>query len=209
MNVADAAIAAIVLVSVVIGMVRGFVVEVMALVVWIAAVVLAMSFGPEVSTWFGGSIELPSVRVALGYASVFIATLVAGAIVVFLLRKLVAGTGLTGTDRLLGMLFGLARGAIVVVVLVLLLGFTPMPRDAWWQESRALPWFQSLAGAMVRWLPAPIARYVEFGIDAGRIGRSAGDAAGEAERDEPGSGRERADEDPAGANGAATPKDLQ
>lgn len=210
MNVADGAIAAIVLISVVIGLVRGFVVEVMALVVWIAAVVLAMTFGPEVSSWFGGSIELPSVRVAVGYVAVFVATLVAGAILVFLLRRLVEGTGLTGTDRLLGMLFGLARGAIVVVVLVLLLGFTPMPRDAWWQESRALPWFQSLATSMSRWLPDPIARYVEFGIDAGRADRIEPEGGTEERAGDGGEGRGAHDDrDAAPGNGAATPKHLQ
>ncbi|HET9483049.1 MAG TPA: CvpA family protein, partial [Xanthomonadales bacterium] len=167
MNTADIAIAVIVSISVVIGLVRGFVVEVMSLLVWIAAVALAIAFGPQVSEWFGGSIELPSARVALGYAIVFFSVLIAGAIVVYLLRKLVQGTGLSGTDRMFGMLFGLARGAIVVVVLVLLLGFTPLPRDPWWRESRALPVFEALARSMAQWLPDGIARYVEYGLAAG------------------------------------------
>jgi membrane protein required for colicin V production len=166
-NPADVAIAVIVAISVVIGLVRGLVVEVLSLVVWIAAVALAMAFGPRVSAAFGGSIELPSARVALGYAIVFIAVLLIGALVVFLMRKLVQGTGLSGTDRVLGMVFGLARGAVVVVVLVLLLGFTPLPRDPWWRESRALPLFEALAQGIAHWLPAPIARYVEYGLAAG------------------------------------------
>lgn len=177
MNTADLVIAAIVAISVVIGLVRGFVVEVLSLLVWIAAVVLAMALGPQVSEWFGGSIELPSLRVALGYASVFIAVLVAGAIVVYLMRKLVQGTGLSGTDRMLGMLFGFARGAVVVVVLVLLLGFTPLPRDPWWRESRALPVFQSLAQAMAGWLPESLAAYVEYGLAAGARAAAPPDAA--------------------------------
>lgn len=167
MNPADVAIAVIVAISVVIGLVRGLVVEVLSLVVWIAAVALAIAFGPHVAEWFGGSIELPSARVALGYAIVFVSVLVLGALVVFLMRKLVQGTGLSGTDRVLGMAFGLARGAIVVVVLVLLLGFTPLPRDPWWRESRALPLFEALAETMAGWLPAPVARYVEYGLAAG------------------------------------------
>lgn len=168
MNPADAAIAIIVAISVVIGLVRGLVVEVLSLVIWIAAVALAIALGPQVAEWFGGSIELPSARVALGYAIVFITVLVAGAIVVFLMRKLVQGTGLSGTDRVLGMVFGLARGAIVVVVLVLLVGFTPLPRDPWWRESRALPVFQTLAETMSRWLPESLARYVGYGLAAGK-----------------------------------------
>jgi membrane protein required for colicin V production len=167
MNVADIAIVVIVAISVVIGLIRGFVVEVLSLGVWIAAVVLAFAFGPEVAGWFGASIELPSARVALGYAAVFFSVLILGAIFVYLMRKLVQGTGLSGTDRVLGMMFGLARGAVVVVVLVLLLGFTPMPRDPWWQESRALPAFQALAGYAARFLPESLARYVEYGLAAG------------------------------------------
>ncbi len=167
MNAADLAIAVIVTISVVIGLVRGFVVEVLSLVVWIAAVLLAIALGPEVSGWFGGSIELPSLRVALGYGVVFFAVLIVGAIFVWLMRKLVQGTGLSGTDRLFGMLFGLARGVVVVIVLVLLLGFTPVPRDAWWQESEALPVFQSLAKSTSALLPPTLARYVAYGLEAG------------------------------------------
>ena len=187
MNPADIAIGVIVAISVVVGLVRGLVVEVLSLVVWIAAVALAMTFGPSVAEAFGGSIELPSARVALGYAIVFVSVLLVGALVVFLMRKLVQGTGLSGTDRVLGMVFGLARGAIVVVVLVLVLGFTPLPRDPWWRESRALPLFEGLAQAMAQWLPAPVARYIEYGLAAGAAGAAPDDpAAGSPKETEPG-----------------------
>lgn len=203
MNPADVAIAVIVAISVVIGLVRGLVVEVLSLAIWIAAVALAIALGPQVAEWFGGSIELPSARVALGYAIVFVTVLVAGAIVVYLMRKLVQGTGLSGTDRLLGMVFGVARGAIVVVVLVLLAGFTPMPRDPWWRESRALPLFQALAKAGSRWLPVSLARYVEYGLAAGT---AKADEVPPAEDGEPGprDGKPSAERDT-----PAKPKDLQ
>jgi membrane protein required for colicin V production len=162
MNVADLAIAAVIAISVLIGMIRGFVVEVVSLAVWIAAVALAMLFGPRVADGFAGSISLPSARIALGYAAVFVLALIVGAIVVYLLRKLVAGTGISGTDRLLGMLFGLARGAVVVVGVVLLLGFTPFPRDPWWRESRALPAFEELATKLSYWLPEGVRRYLDY-----------------------------------------------
>lgn len=162
MNIADLAIALIIAVSVVIGLVRGFIVEVMALAVWIAAVALAVVFGGRVATLFEGSIALPSARVALGHAIVFIGVLVVGAIVTYILRKLVEGTGLSGTDRLLGLLFGFVRGALLVVVMVLLLGWTPMPRDRWWQESQAIPAFQRIAEHMAQLLPEPVRRYIDF-----------------------------------------------
>ena len=164
MNTADIAIAVIISISVLIGLVRGFVVEVLSLAVWAAAVILAMLLGDEVAGLFEGSISLPSARYALGYLSVFIGVLLVGAVFVYLMRKIVQGTGLSGTDRMLGMVFGLARGAVIVVILAMMLALTPLSRDPWWRESRALPAFQRLAELMATWLPEPVAKYFEAGV---------------------------------------------
>ena len=166
MNTADIAIAVIITISVLIGLVRGFVVEVLSLAVWAAAVFLAMVLGDDVAGLFEESISLPSARYALGYLSVFIGVLVVGAVLVYLMRKIVQGTGLSGTDRMLGMVFGLARGAVIVVVLAMFLGLTPIARDPWWRESRALPVFGQLASWMATWLPEPVAKYFEAGVPA-------------------------------------------
>jgi membrane protein required for colicin V production len=162
MNTADIAISAVVVISIVIGLVRGFVVEVMSLVVWAAALALSFAFGGRVAELFVGSIELASLRIALGHAIVFIATLVAGAVLVWLLRKMVQSTGLSGTDRMLGLVFGLVRGAAIVVLLVLLAGLTPFPRDPWWHDSRLLPPFQLLATRVMPWLPAILRDNIDF-----------------------------------------------
>ena len=161
MNTADVAIAVIITISVLIGLVRGFVVEVLSLAVWAAAVVLSFLLGAEVAALFEGSITLPSARYALGYFSVFIGVLLVGAVFVYVMKKVVQGTGLSGTDRMLGMVFGLARGAVIVVILAMMLALTPLSRDPWWQESRALPVFGRLAEMMSTWLPAPVAKYFE------------------------------------------------
>ncbi len=157
MNWADIAILVIIALSVLIGAVRGFLGEVFALAVWAAAFVAAFMFGPQVAGWFGNAIELPSARIALAYAGVFIAVLVVGGVLGWLLSRLVKGTGLSGTDRVLGLVFGLGRGAAVVVALVLLLGFTPFTRDPWWQQSRLLPTFERVALWSAHWLPEPFA----------------------------------------------------
>jgi membrane protein required for colicin V production len=162
MNAADIAIVVVIIASVALGLWRGLVTEVMSLVVWVAAVALALAFGDRVAQWFGNTITLPSARIALGHALVFIATLIVGAVVVFLLRKLVEGTGLSGTDRMLGMVFGLVRGGAIVVLLVLLAGLTPFPADPWWRESRMLPTFQRFATQVVPWLPAALREHVNF-----------------------------------------------
>ncbi len=166
MNVADIAIILIIATSIVVGVVRGFIAEAMALAVWAAAIALSMMFGGALASLFETSIELPSARLALGHALIFIGTLVLGAVLTYLLRKLVESTGLSGTDRLLGMGFGLVRGGLLVVALVILLGWTPLPRDPWWQESRAIPTFQRVAEQLSRMLPDSVRRYLDYGAGA-------------------------------------------
>jgi membrane protein required for colicin V production len=77
------------------------------------------------------------------------------------MRKLVEGSGLSGSDRLLGMVFGLARGLALVTLVVLLLGFTPFRHDPWWGESRLLPNFEVGARWLGDRLPAEVAKYLE------------------------------------------------
>lgn len=162
MNHADLAIALVIATSVVIGAVRGLVVEVLSIAIWVGAVALALTLGGGVGDLFTTSIELPSLRAAIGYGVVFFGALAVGAVVMWLLRKAVQTTGLSGTDRLLGLVFGVARGVILVTVLVLLAGLTPMPRDPWWQESRMIPLFQGIAQAAAPHLPQTLRDYIDF-----------------------------------------------
>ena len=162
MSAADIAILLVFALSMIIGLVRGFVVEVMSIVVWIAAVGLAHWFGPMLATQFSETVELSSARILLSYGLVFVGSLVAGAILIYFLKKLVAGTGISGTDRLFGMLFGAARGLVLVVVVILMMGLTPFPRDPWWQASRAIEAFQPIAERARAWLPDAVARQISF-----------------------------------------------
>jgi membrane protein required for colicin V production len=80
----------------------------------------------------------------------------------WLVGRLVNSTGLSGTDRLLGLVFGLLRGGVVACLLVLLLGFTPMPQDDWWRESRLMPGFERGALYLRGLLPESVAQHVQF-----------------------------------------------
>jgi membrane protein required for colicin V production len=160
-NWADYCILGVLALSVVIGLWRGFISEVMALACWAAAFWVAWIFGERLAAQFT-SIEVPSVRLLLGYGICFIGVLIAGALVAFVVRKLVAGSGLSGTDRLLGMLFGLARGLALVLIAVLLLGFTPFPRDPWWKESRLMPGFQNGAEWLSAKLPESVNKHLDY-----------------------------------------------
>ena len=158
----DIVLLAILGLSALVGLWRGFVVEVMSLAVWVAAFWLAFAFGDDVAAMFEGSVESPSARLFLGYAALFVSALIVGGLATWLMGKLVKSTGLSGTDRILGLGFGLLRGAALACVLVLLLGFTPMPQDTWWRESRVLPSFQTGAEWLRTWLPAAVAERVRF-----------------------------------------------
>ena len=162
LTTADLVLLAIVGLSAVVGLWRGFVVEVMSLAVWVAAFWLAFVFGDEVAALFAEAVAAAGARLFLGYALTFVAALLVGGLATWLMGKLVRSTGLSGTDRILGLGFGLLRGAALGCVLVLLFGFTPLPQDAWWRESRLLPGFQRGAEWLRTWLPATVARHVDF-----------------------------------------------
>lgn len=160
MNWTDYIIIGILGLSVMVGLWRGLVSEVLALVIWIAAFWVAWWLGPAVAARFEHVIELPSARIIVAYALCFVAVLIVGALLRFVISRLIEGTGLSGTDRLLGMLFGVARGVLLVTLLVFLLGFTAFTRDPWWQQSVLLPHFQQAAAWIGQRVPADVGRYL-------------------------------------------------
>jgi membrane protein required for colicin V production len=162
LNAADVALLAVIGLSCVVGVWRGFLVEVMSLAVWAAAFWLAFTYGDAASAMFAGVVETPSARLFLGYATLFLGALVVGGLATWLIGKLVKSTGLSGTDRLLGLGFGAARGVALCCVAVLVMGFTPLPSDPWWTGSQLLPRFEVGAQWLRGWLPEAVASHVRF-----------------------------------------------
>lgn len=144
-NWVDWAIIALIAVSGLISLARGFVREALSLLVWIVAGAVAWLYGGALATHLAPYIELPSARVIAGCAILFLLTLMLGALLTHLLGMLVQATGLSGTDRLLGVIFGVARGALLVVIAVGLLSLAPVQQDPWWQQSVLLPDFLMIA----------------------------------------------------------------
>jgi len=157
----DYVILGIIGLSSIISLVRGFVREALSLVSWVLAFWVAWTFFRELSFQLAW-ISVPSVRLGAAFLILFITTLVIGALVNFLIGQLVEKTGLSGTDRMLGILFGAARGAILVAILVLLSGLTPFPNDPWWQESQLIRYFQELAVWLRDLLPVDIGEKFNF-----------------------------------------------
>lgn len=154
---ADLAVLAIIGVSAVLSLFRGFVREAIALAGWIAGLWFAFNFLHVGAEWFVRWVESPEIRLMLGFVVLLGAVLVVAGVVARLAGGLVDVTGLGGTDRVLGMVFGAGRGALIVSVLVLLAGFTDLAAEPWWRESVLLPRFEALAGEVARILPGEIA----------------------------------------------------
>ncbi len=130
----DIAIATVVLLSAGIGLVRGLIKEILSLVSWVAAFVIAIYFAPLLAEQLPLSWGTDSLRLVIAFAALFIGTLISAAILQWLIAQLVTSTGLSGTDRLLGFLFGSARGLLICVVL--LMGLREVAEDrSWWQAS--------------------------------------------------------------------------
>ena len=158
----DFAIIGLVFVSLIIGLVRGFIKEAFSLVTWILGIWVGLSFSREFSGFLEQSISYPSARIAAAFAILFVMTLVLGGLISFLLGVLVNKTGLTGTDRFAGMIFGIVRGMVVVSILVMLAGLTPMPEDSWWKESKLIPPFQTLAIWLRDHVPSGMAGFINY-----------------------------------------------
>lgn len=119
---------------------RGFVKEALSLVTWVAAVIVARLFAGHVSVLLEGQIQTESLRLGASYLILFIGTLMVGGMVNFVMGELVEMTGLSGTDRFLGMFFGMARGALIVLVIVAGLHYVaPVEEDDWYRQSLLVP----------------------------------------------------------------------
>lgn len=158
----DYGIIGLVGVSALIGLMRGLLREVFSLALWVAAGWLALDYNHAVSPFLQKAIPLDSARFAAAFVLIFIGTLIVGNMVILILSKLVASAGLDGIDRLAGLLFGVARGALIVSILVLLAGITPLPQQIWWKQSKLIPPFQSLAVWLRSQTPSGLAAHAKF-----------------------------------------------
>jgi len=142
MNWADWVIVGILVISSFFGIVRGFVREALSLVTWAAALVIATTFNDPLARLLESYIDTASLRYMAAFGLLFVMSLVVGALIGHLISGLVKMTGLTGTDRLLGVLFGLARGFIIVMAILLFIPpLVPIDQDSWWQSSKLIPSF--------------------------------------------------------------------
>ena len=150
----DFLIIGIIALSALISLIRGFVKESISLISWIIAGVLAFRYFSPMSELLEPYVSAPTVRSITAFAILFVSTLLVGAIINFIMSQLVSKTGLSGTDKALGVVFGGARGVLIVTLIVLLASLTPMPEAQWWQDSAMVGFFQQLAEWVKGIIPA-------------------------------------------------------
>ncbi len=153
MNWIDLVIIALIVVSGLISLFRGFVRESFSLATWIIGVWLGIRYAAEVAEQLPQAVSDATLRLGIGFALIFIAVLIVGGILGVLANRLVKGSGLTGTDRSLGVIFGLLRGVLLVAVLVFLASLTLMPDEPWWENSRLIPEFERVVDWLIAQLP--------------------------------------------------------
>ena len=152
----DYFILAVLLVSAVAGLIRGFLKEVCLLVAWIAAVWLAWKLGPSVEPWLGGALAKSGQAIWVGRGIVFFAVLAVGGIVAALVAHFVRVSLFTATDRLLGFLLGLLRGVLILGIIVILGQTVNLDDEGWWKRSRLLPYVQPVSQALRALIGEPL-----------------------------------------------------
>lgn len=160
MPVLDWIFAAVLLMSVLLGAWRGLVFEVLSLLSWIAAFVLAQWLALDVAHYLpmGGASDM--VRYAAGFLLVFIATVMFGGLLAALLKKLMASVGLRPVDRVLGAMFGAARGVLLLLLATVLAATTPFKASPAWQESKGVAMSLSVWHSLQPSLPRDLVKYL-------------------------------------------------
>jgi membrane protein required for colicin V production len=158
MSEVDWVIAAVVGVSVLLGVIRGFTRELISLAGWIAGCVLAFLYAKPLGAALPFDLPLEGMKTALAAVLILLGCLIVAALAGALMRALLAAVKLSFADRVLGGVFGWLRAMLVIGILVLLAGATEAPKQDWWKESGLLPWVQACVRFASPMLPESLAR---------------------------------------------------
>jgi membrane protein required for colicin V production len=162
MTVLDYAVLIIVGLSILLSVIRGLVREVLALLAWAVAFITAALFAPDFAALLPSEVPDERLRLLLGFGGVFLVVMLVMSLLAIFASKLVKSAGLGVEDRMLGGAFGLARGLLVVMVLVLLAGLTSLPRQPVWRDAVLSGPLEGFAGYVKSWLPARFAQRIRY-----------------------------------------------
>jgi membrane protein required for colicin V production len=158
----DYVVITVVLASVLLGVWRGVVGEIIALVAWVLAFFAAKWWGSEVAALFFTGIADPGLRTVAAWVAVFVVVLVLMALLRLAVRGLLKALGLSLSDRLLGIVFGAARGMIIILALVAVGSMTSVPKEKWWSEAYFSAPLETAVLAARPWLPPDVSKRIRF-----------------------------------------------
>lgn len=162
MTVFDYVVLGAVALSLLLGVWRGVVSEILALVAWVAAFVAARTWAAPAGEMLALGLTEPAWRQVAGFLAIFVAVLVLFALARWLVSLLLKAVGLAPLDRVLGAVFGIARGVLVVWVVVLLAGLTALPQQQWWRQALLAPPLETAVLAAKPWLPPDLAKRIHY-----------------------------------------------
>jgi membrane protein required for colicin V production len=162
MSALDLAIAAVIVLSVAWGVWRGLTRELMSLAGWVIAFIVANTFAGQLGDLLPASLAREEVRVLIAFLVVFIAALVAATMAGMLLSKMFKAAGLSGVDRTLGALFGLARAVVILLACTIAIGLTAFPKDAMWKASVGAGMLERTVLQLKPWLPSALAGRLKY-----------------------------------------------
>ncbi len=161
MTLFDFGVLGVLVVSIAISLLRGLAREMVSLAVWVGGFILATFFGSYVAAYLPQSLQ-PLWSALIGFLIVFGVVLIIGWIAGMALSSAVRASGLAPADRALGVLFGLVRGLLIVLVFVVLAGLTPLPRERIWRDAFLSGPFETAALALKPHLPARLGQHLKY-----------------------------------------------
>lgn len=160
MNTVDGVLLFVLLVSAFVGMWRGLVYEVLSLLAWVVAFVLAQAYAAQVAAVLPLHGLAPALQIAAGFVLVFVFSAFAGGLLAWMVKKMVTAVGLRPIDRALGGLFGLLRGTVVLLAVSVVVGMTPWREQGGWQASQVARLLDGSVHALRPLLPQAVARHL-------------------------------------------------
>lgn len=148
--------------SVITGLIRGFVKELIALSVWVLAIWLALKYYPVVDPWLQKFIVDKTIRTIVAFIIILLGTLIAGGIVNALLSFILQRSGLSGTDRLLGMGFGFIRGIFMISLILVAIKMTSVPIETYTNKSLLYAKFDPIVNWISGFVPDFIKKVQDF-----------------------------------------------
>lgn len=158
----DILLVAIIVASTLLALVHGFIKEIISIVAWVLGVGFALLFTNIVGHWLPENLfGFPHLRYVVAFVGILIVVLLAGATLSALLKSGAKAIGLGALDRVMGGLFGVARGVLIAMVLVLVISSTTYAREAWYQQSMMVPHLRIGAELVRAQLPSDWAMYLD------------------------------------------------